>query len=118
MRDVDLSSKSIDIIDKMNELNEDIDNQFIFCTKKGTPIQVSAINTFLRDYVRPKMSVNKKIRSHIFRHTHVSKLAELGIPLYAIQDRVGHDSSDITEKIYLHVTKDVKEKIKVEIEKL
>ncbi|EGP0010595.1 tyrosine-type recombinase/integrase, partial [Enterococcus faecium] len=53
-----------------------------------------------------------------FRHTHISKLAELETPLYAIQDRVGHENSDITEKIYLHVTKGVKEKLKEDIEKL
>lgn len=31
-----------------------------------------------------------------FRHTHVSKLAELGVPLYIIQNRVGHADSDFT----------------------
>lgn len=118
MRNVDLSKKSIKIIEEMNQLNADLDNTFIFCTNKGTPIQISAINTFLREYVEPKMTTSKKLSSHIFRHTHVSKLAELNVPLYAIQDRIGHESSDITEKIYLHVTKDVRDKVKVDIEKL
>lgn len=118
MRNVDLSAKSLSILKEMNELNSDLDNEFIFCTIKGTPIQISAINSFLRSYVEPRMMTNKKLSSHIFRHTHVSKLAELGVPLYAIQDRVGHESSDITEKIYLHVTKDVRDKLKSDIEKL
>lgn len=118
MRNVDLSKKSLDIIDRMNQLNEDLDNTFIFCTNKGTPMQISAINTFLRVHVEPELTANKKLSSHIFRHTHVSKLAELGVPLYAIQDRVGHESSDITEKIYLHITKDVRDRVKTDIEKL
>ena len=46
----------------------------------------------------------KQITSHIFRHTHVSKLAEEGYPLSLITDRVGHGDSDITRKIYLHIT--------------
>ena len=32
------------------------------------------------------------------------KLAEEGYPLSLITDRVGHANSDITRKIYLHVT--------------
>lgn len=118
MRDVDLSSKSIDVIEKMCDLNQNLDNTFIFCTNKGTPMQISAINTFLRKHVQPELVSNKKLSSHIFRHTHVSKLAELKVPLYAIQDRVGHESSDITEKIYLHITKDVRDKLKIDIEKM
>ncbi|ARM73470.1 hypothetical protein LMxysn_1835 [Listeria monocytogenes] len=45
-------------------------------------------------------------------------MAELGTPLFAIQDRVGHENSKITEQIYLHVTKGVREKVKVDIEYL
>ncbi|KNB95391.1 tyrosine-type recombinase/integrase, partial [Enterococcus faecium] len=63
-------------------------------------------------------SLFKTLQQNLFRHTHISKLAELETPLYAIQDRVGHENSDITEKIYLHVTKGVKEKLKEDIEKL
>ncbi|MGX7023439.1 tyrosine-type recombinase/integrase [Vagococcus hydrophili] len=118
MGNVDLFSKSISILQKIYDLNKELDNEFIFCTNNGTPIQISAINSFLRSYVEPKMTSDKKLSSHIFRHTHVSKLAELGVPLYAIQDRVGHESSDITEKIYLHITKDVRDKLKVDIEKM
>lgn len=55
-----------------------------------------------------KLNFNKHLTTHIFRHTHISKLAELGVPLHAIKERVGHESSDITEKIYLHVTKNVR----------
>lgn len=51
----------------------------------------------------------------MFRHTHVSKLAEMGIPLYVIQERVGHSNSKITEQVYLHVTKKVQDNL---IEKL
>lgn len=43
--------------------------------------------------------------THIFRHTHISKLAERGYPLELISKRVGHEDSEITRKIYLHVTK-------------
>lgn len=118
MRTIDLSTKAIDIFNRACELNQDQNTDYIFTTEKCTPIQISAINTFLRNYVKPRMNVNKKLSSHIFRHTHVSKLAELGVPLYAIQDRVGHENSKITETIYLHVTKNVRDKVISKIELL
>lgn len=118
MRNVDLSKKAVKIYEEACELSNDYDCPYIFCTTKSTPIQISAINTFLRNYVQPKMDTDKKISSHIFRHTHISKLAELNVPLYAIQDRVGHENSKITETIYLHVTKNVRDKLKTEIELL
>ena len=38
------------------------------------------------------------------RHTHVSILAQHAIPLKAIQERVGHSDSNMTLRIYTHVT--------------
>ena len=51
---------------------------------------------------------NRKISTHIFRHTHISKLAEIGVPLHVIQRRVGHASEKITREIYLHITNKMK----------
>ncbi|WP_316246083.1 tyrosine-type recombinase/integrase [Streptococcus sp. Marseille-P6264] len=44
------------------------------------------------------------ISTHIFRHTHISFLAEQGIPLEAIQDRVGHTRGSRGTDIYLYLT--------------
>lgn len=118
IREIDISKKSVSIYSELRELNKEINSDFVFCTTKGTPIQITAVNTYLRDYVIPKLSFNKKISSHIFRHTHISKLAEIGTPLYAIKDRVGHESSKITEEIYLHVTDSVREEMKKDIKLL
>ncbi|MCJ1971728.1 MULTISPECIES: tyrosine-type recombinase/integrase [Pseudolactococcus] len=46
--------------------------------------------------------------SDIFRHTHVSKLAELSVPLHMIQKRVGHANKGTTRDIYLHITNKMK----------
>lgn len=60
----------------------------------------------------------KNLSSHIFRHTHISKLAEIGTPVYVIQDRVGHEDSKLTQQIYLHVTEGMREKLKSILELL
>ncbi len=54
---------------------------------------------------------NKEIREitiHGFRHTHCSLLFEAGATLKEVQDRLGHANSDITLKIYTHVTTEAK----------
>ena len=51
----------------------------------------------------------KRLTPHALRHTHTSLLAENGVPLQTISRRLGHHTSRITEDIYLHVTKNVKQ---------
>ncbi|MGT2941651.1 tyrosine-type recombinase/integrase [Streptococcus cristatus] len=54
---------------------------------------------------------NKHISTHIFRHTRISFLDEQGIPLEAIQDRVGHTRGSRVTDIYLHLTQKAKDLI-------
>lgn len=50
-------------------------------------------------------NLNPSITPHKFRHTHVSLLAELGIGLQEIMDRLGHEDDATTKNVYWHVTK-------------
>ncbi|HJA27882.1 MAG TPA: tyrosine-type recombinase/integrase [Candidatus Limosilactobacillus intestinigallinarum] len=59
---------------------------------------------------KKKLGINKPLITHILRHTHVSKLAELGGPLYSIQNRVDHGDAETTRDIYSHVTRNAKSK--------
>lgn len=45
---------------------------------------------------------------HSLRHTHVSLLAEMGVELETIQERLGHKNDSLTRLIYLHITKSIK----------
>lgn len=55
-----------------------------------------------------KAGLNEKLTPHSLRHTHTILLAEAGVGLEEIMDRLGHADNDTTRKIYLHVTKDKK----------
>lgn len=55
-------------------------------------------------------SLGYDIHPHVLRHTHVALLAEQGVSLEEISRRLGHDNSDITKKIYYHVTEKQKKK--------
>lgn len=73
------------------------------------PLKLNTTDTFLRRTAK-RLGIDKKVTTHYFRHTHVSNLADLDVPLRVIQKRVGHANSDITRQIYLHVTKHTSEK--------
>ena len=75
------------------------------------------VNNVLKSIAR-RQGIKKDLTSHFFRHTHISKLAELGVPLYVIQKRVGHGNSRITREIYLHVTDKVKKDLKNKLDML
>ncbi|ARF66566.1 site-specific integrase [Paenibacillus larvae subsp. pulvifaciens] len=49
--------------------------------------------------------LNTKLTPHSLRHTHTSLLAEAGVSLEQIMQRLGHRSDETTKNIYLHVTK-------------
>lgn len=115
-RSVLLPDRAIELIEQAiadNILNgHKNEDGYIFVSKKGTPLSVHAFNNALHNV---ESKVNKNLTSHIFRHSHVSLLAEMGIPLKAIMDRVGHSDANTTLKIYNHVTKRMSEQV---IEKL
>ena len=109
IRSVSLPNRCIEILAQIEEI-EGKNRGFIFTTSKHTPLTITAVNAFLRTH-RERMGIDKNISTHIFRHTHISKLAEMGLPLYSIQARVGHENSQVTESIYLHITKKMKDDV-------
>ena len=84
---------------------------YIFTAKRGNPYDMQYINKLLKQV----HIEGKHLTTHIFRHTHISMLAELGIPLKAIMQRVGHNDPATTLSIYTHVTQHMKDDI---VEKL
>lgn len=109
IRSVSLPNRCIEILAQIEEI-EGNNQGFVFTTSKHTPLTITAVNAFLRTH-RERMGIDKNISTHIFRHTHISKLAEMGLPLYSIQARVGHENSQVTESIYLHITKKMKDEV-------
>lgn len=59
--------------------------------------------------------INKRITTHTLRHTHISSLSQMGIPLKDIMDHVGHTNHKTNLHVYSHVTEKVEQDL---IEKL
>lgn len=117
-RDISLTNRCVELINEVIRENkylalEDaryVDRGFLFTTKSGTPIQNNSFNLALKGAAE-RVGIYKNLSSHIFPHSHISMLAEMGIPLKAIMDRVGHADEDTTNQIYTHVTKEMKTNI-------
>ena len=116
-RKIEMPDRVLEIIEDQKRLNDvfcntkrNFKNQgYIFFSTHGNPLHLSDINFFLRNYVAKDVELKtRQLSTHIFRHTHVSILAELGMPLKAIMDRVGHNNSNTTLSIYTHVTDKMK----------
>ena len=101
----------------LNKLEEDTSQSYkktgyIFVSRNGIPIQDNSFNKSIRAANnRLSNPIPKHLTSHIFRHTLVSFLAEKGVPLKAIMDRVGHSDSKTTIQIYTHITKNMRTEV-------
>lgn len=115
-REIGLSNRAIEILDELileNKLKFREKTNYLFVGKTGKPIQINSFNNSLKT-MNAKLGdkgIKKKLSSHIFRHSHISLLAELNIPVKAIMERVGHADMDTTMTIYTHVTKKTKASI-------
>ncbi|WP_373779879.1 tyrosine-type recombinase/integrase [Jeotgalibaca porci] len=121
-RTISLSNRSIEIIDKWQKenaynqaLSDNYDERgFIYCDIYGLPLSLTTVNHMLgvvSESLKEKGKLNKSLSTHIFRHTHISKLSELGLPIKSIMTRVGHANPSTTLKIYTHVTQKMEEKL-------
>lgn len=86
---------------------------YIFTTTEGGPVDLAYVNRTLR-----KIKCNKHLSTHIFRHTHISLLAEAGVPLKAIMQRVGHNEPTTTLAVYTHVTESMEDEAVEALEKI
>lgn len=108
-RDITLNDRALLIIRK-EQIDHPYRSRFIFESKQGRPLGNAILNYWLRK-AKAELGIKKTLSLHTFRHTHISKLAELDVPLYLIQNRVGHKDAKLTKEIYLHVTKKAEQKL-------
>lgn len=78
-------------------------SELVFCTLDGKTINYDCYNTYLKE--NGLRILNRKITTHVMRHTMTSLFAEAGVSLDVISRRLGHHDSKITRDIYYHVTK-------------
>lgn len=86
------------------------DKGFVFVNIEnypGYPLYIKFIENRMARLLRIA-GLNESLTPHSLRHTHVSLLAEAGVNLEAIMERLGHKDDDTTRHIYMHITKTMK----------
>lgn len=76
----------------------------------GYPAYVKLIEIRMKRLLKIA-DLNPSLTPHSLRHTHTSLLAEAGVSLEQIMDRLGHTDDDTTKNIYLHITKPKRKKL-------
>lgn len=83
---------------------------FIFAKMErqhGYPIVIKTVQNRMARLLKLS-GLNQELTPHSLRHTHTSLLAEAGVALEQIMDRLGHSDDQITKDVYLHVTQEMK----------
>lgn len=99
-------------IARLSERFQPLSNDdYIFCFERwNQPTTISCFIQILKKYGK-EAGIDKNLTSHIFRHSHISFLAESGLPIKSIMDRVGHSNAKMTLEIYSHTTQDMEDKL-------
>lgn len=85
------------------------DDPFVFTKilkNPGYPETIKQIDLKMRQLV--KRAGLEELTPHGLRHTHTTLLAQAGVSLEEIMERLGHKDDKTTRNIYLHITKDMK----------
>lgn len=83
---------------------------FIFAKmerQQGYPIVIKTVQNRMKRLLR-LANLNQELTPHSLKHTYTSLLAEAGVALEQIMDRLGHSDDQITKDVYLHVTQEMK----------
>ncbi|OEK55061.1 site-specific integrase [Staphylococcus casei] len=124
-RTINLTKRCCDILNRAITENKKLrlqkvkrnDRGFVFSAVSGNPIQSTRINDVLSECV-DAVKLDKHVTTHTLRHTHISMLAEMGMSLKVIMNRVGHSNPNTTLKVYTHVTDKMEKSMISKLEKL
>lgn len=120
IRTIQISNRVIEILNRYSELEQGFDD-LIFVYKNKYPIYQNTFNSFLRRTFEGsgiKKVQGFRLTSHVFRHSHISLLVELEVPLKLIMERVGHADEKTTIAIYTHVTKNMNKELLGKLESI
>ena len=89
--------------DRLKEIYDDKyeDNDLVFCTPEGRPLNRSLITRNLSSTLEKHGF--KHIRFHALRHTFATMARAAGVPMEDIQDLLGHADISTTKNMYTHV---------------
>ena len=114
-RSVILNNRSLEIINILAENCKD--EEFIFVGNQGQTLDRNTLSaTFKKACINVLGEGHYTL--HILRHSHISLLVEMNVPIKAIMERVGHSNEKMILQVYSHVTKHMQENLLLKMNEL
>ncbi len=105
-RIIPVSESLFPILDKYLKIKKetfgDLENEFLFVTKKGVPVYEKLLYRVVKKYLS-KITTMTKRSPHVLRHTFATHLLNNGAELNAVKELLGHADLSATQ-IYTHVS--------------
>jgi integrase len=99
-RSISLFRISVDILEKYREYHYSGQDGLVFCCPDGSPLNGAMITKSFSDSLE-KIGL-RHIRFHDLRHTHATQLLMANFPVKVVQERLGHQSAQMTIDLYGH----------------
>jgi len=115
IRDVALNQRCIEIIKYF--IDTVPNEEFVFVNECGNIMVTNTVSKHLKKICTDVLGEGRYFL-HMLRHSHISMLIEMGLPLRSIMDRVGHKNEKITLQIYSHVTKKMRDTMQEKLEEI
>ena len=122
VRDVHIQPELADCIRRLRDYMDALKHHtrykgdLFVISKNSERFQYYAFNKWFKE--NTARILGRTLTVHSLRHTHASLLIEQGYPIDAIARRLGHENSEITREIYLHLTAGIKKKDAEMIDKI
>lgn len=114
--DPEAVTRSLLLYTKIEGMEAGHRSELLIANRKGEYINYYTYNKYLKE--NSVKAIGRAITTHTLRHTHASLLLAQGIDVDTISRRLGHEDSQITKEIYLHVTQGLKERDNERIRKI
>lgn len=118
-RTIYLSDRCIEILNYFSNNKKDL--EFIFVNEYGRIFNMSTLSHYFKEICASCLggeTGEKKYTLHMLRHSHISLLMEMNIPLKAIMDRVGHSNEKMILQVYSHTTTEIQKSMEKKIKGL
>lgn len=118
-RTISINDRCIEILKYFQEKNTNV--EFLFLNNKGGILDKNNLNFAFKKLCQEcfgDSAEKRKYSLHMLRHSHITLLVEMNIPIKVIMERVGHSNEKMILQVYSHVTQTMKEDLKNKLDNL
>lgn len=108
-RTISLNKRCMEILELFSK--DSYDKEFIFVSEKGRIYGRDELSIYFKRICSKKLGSEgeeRRYHLHMLRHSHISLLVEMNVPIKVIMERVGHSNEKMILQVYSHVTKNMR----------